>query len=95
MIIKGDGITLYVDPYVSGDLDSGDWRRTFPAPIEPGDILGADLCLITHEHDDHMDGGTLPYFHRQNPAAPIVAPALLQAGFAGDGDCGPANLGGR
>ncbi|CAM4424460.1 MBL fold metallo-hydrolase [Paenibacillus macerans] len=78
VIIKGDGITLYVDPYVSGDLDSGDWRRTFPAPIEPGDILGADLCLITHEHDDHMDGGTLPYFHRQNPAAPIVAPACCK-----------------
>lgn len=40
VIIKGDGITLYVDPYVSGDLDSGDWRRTFPARSNRGIFWG-------------------------------------------------------
>lgn len=75
VIVKGEGITVYVDPYVSGDLDGGDWRRAFPAPIAPEEIQGVDLCLITHEHDDHMDAGTLPWLHRNSPAAPIVAPA--------------------
>ncbi|MGG6311893.1 MBL fold metallo-hydrolase [Paenibacillus macerans] len=87
VIIKGDGITVYVDPYVSGDLDDGDWRRTYPAPITPEDIQGVDLCLITHEHNDHMDANTLPSLHRQNPEVPIVAPvcckpALREMGIA-------------
>ncbi|WP_068783567.1 MBL fold metallo-hydrolase [Paenibacillus phocaensis] len=79
VIVKGDGITIYVDPYLSGDLDAGDWRRTFPAPIAPEEIAGVDLCLITHEHDDHMDVKTLPWLHRSSPAAPILAPASCRA----------------
>lgn len=90
VIVKGDGITVYVDPYLSGDLDSGDWRRTFPAPIAPEEIQGVDLCLITHEHDDHMDAKTLPWLHRSSPEAPIVAPAcckpaLLEMGIPAAG----------
>lgn len=85
VIIKGDGITVYVDPYVSGDLDDGDWKRAYPAPIAPEDIIGADLCLITHEHGDHMDAGTLPFFHQQNPGAPILAPACCKPALVGMG----------
>lgn len=75
VIIKGDGVTVYVDPYVSDHLDL---PRTYPAPIAPEDITGADLCLITHEHVDHMDAGTLPIFHRQNKEALIMAPACCK-----------------
>ncbi|MGN8772391.1 MBL fold metallo-hydrolase [Paenibacillus barengoltzii] len=87
VIVKGDGITIYVDPYLSGDLDDGDWRRAFPAPIAPEEIEGVQLCLITHEHDDHMDARTLPWLHRSSPEAPIVAPAcckpaLLEMGIS-------------
>ncbi|WP_059040817.1 MBL fold metallo-hydrolase [Paenibacillus rubinfantis] len=78
VVVKGDGITIYVDPYLSGDLDDGDWRRTFPAPILPEEIQGVQLCLITHEHDDHMDARTLPWLHRSCPGAPILAPASCQ-----------------
>ncbi|MUG88139.1 MBL fold metallo-hydrolase [Paenibacillus timonensis] len=90
VIVKGDGVTIYVDPYFSGDLDDGDWRRTFPAPITPEEIQGVDLCLITHEHDDHMDAKTLPWLHRSSPKAPIVAPAcckpaLLEMGISASG----------
>lgn len=90
VIVKGDGITVYVDPYVSGDLDGGDWRRIFPAPIAPEEIQGVNLCLITHEHDDHMDARTLPWLHRSSPKAPIVAPAsckpaLLEMGIPASG----------
>ncbi|MFD3259841.1 MBL fold metallo-hydrolase [Paenibacillus lentus] len=75
VIIKGDGVTVYVDPYVSDHLDL---PRTYPAPITPEDIIGADLCLITHKHVDHMDAGTLPIFHRQNKEALIMAPACCK-----------------
>lgn len=78
VVVKGDGITIYVDPYLSGDLDDGDWRRTFPAPIAPEELEGVQLGLITHEHDDHMDVRTLPWLHRSSPGAPIVAPACCK-----------------
>lgn len=79
VIIRGDGITVYIDPYVSNYMGKmGGLSRTYPAPITPEDITGADLCLITHEHGDHMDAGTLPIFHRQNRNALIVAPACCK-----------------
>lgn len=87
VIIKGDGVTVYIDPYVSDFLDRNWPVRSYPAPITPEDITGADLCLITHEHDDHMDEGTLTVFHAQNGHSPILAPAccrqeLLRMGIA-------------
>ncbi|WP_410772207.1 MBL fold metallo-hydrolase [Fontibacillus sp. BL9] len=78
VIIKGDGVTVYIDPYVSDYLDKNGPVRSYPAPIVPEDIVGADLCLITHEHEDHMDAGTLPAFHEQNGRAPIMAPACCK-----------------
>lgn len=87
VIIKGDGVTVYIDPYVSDFLDRNGPVRSYPAPITPEDITGADLCLITHEHDDHMDEGTLTVFHAQNGHAPVLSPAccrqeLLRMGIA-------------
>lgn len=78
VIIKGDGITVYIDPYVSDFLDRNGPVRSYPAPIVPEDITQADLCLITHGHDDHMDEGTLTVFHTQNKQAPIIAPACCR-----------------
>lgn len=78
VIVKGDGVTVYIDPYVSNYLDKNGPVRSYPAPIVPEDITGADLCLITHEHVDHMDAGTLPIFHEQNSGAPIMAPACCK-----------------
>lgn len=79
VIIKGDGVTVYIDPYLSDYLErNSDLTRTYPAPISPEDIEGADLCLITHDHGDHMDPGTLPIFHRQNKNALIIAPACCK-----------------
>jgi L-ascorbate metabolism protein UlaG (beta-lactamase superfamily) len=78
VIIKGDGVTIYIDPYVSDYLDNKGVVRSYPAPIVPEDITGADFCLITHEHEDHMDEGTLPIFHKHNSKAPIMAPACCR-----------------
>jgi len=79
VIIKGDGVTLYIDPYVSDYLErTAGAVRTYPAPITPEDITNADACLITHEHEDHLDAGTVPVLAAQNPNAFIMAPAACR-----------------
>jgi len=71
VIIKGDGVTVYIDPYVSPNPE-----RNFPAPIAPEDITNADVCLITHDHDDHLDKGTIPVLSRNNPLVKVMAPGV-------------------
>lgn len=73
VIIKGDGVTVYIDPYVSPNPD-----RTYPAPVAPEDIAGADVCLITHDHSDHLDQGALPQIMRNNPSIKVMAPAVCK-----------------
>ncbi|GGD94047.1 MBL fold metallo-hydrolase [Paenibacillus nasutitermitis] len=80
VIIKGDGITIYVDPFVSDYLEvNSGLKRTYPAPIVPTDITNADVCLITHEHGDHLDPGTIPHLAANNPDAVFIAPAACRA----------------
>ncbi|GAE05758.1 MBL fold metallo-hydrolase [Paenibacillus sp. JCM 10914] len=60
VVIKGGEHVLYVDPYMSGELErKAGFQRAFPAPLHPEHIDNADIVLITHEHDDHMDLGTI------------------------------------
>ncbi|WP_138493084.1 MBL fold metallo-hydrolase [Paenibacillus pinistramenti] len=70
VIVKGGGVTVYIDPFVSEFEE-----RTYPAPIAPEHINNADLCLITHEHIDHLDPATLSVLVRNNPSVQMVAPA--------------------
>jgi L-ascorbate 6-phosphate lactonase len=74
VIIKGDGVTLYIDPYVSENAE-----RTYPPPVAPEDIDNADVCLITHEHEDHLDQGAIPQMMDNNPAVKVMAPAVCKA----------------
>jgi len=79
VIIKGDDVTLYIDPYVSDHLEkSAGITRTYPALISPEDIINADGCLITHEHEDHLDRGAVHPLAAQNPGAFIMAPAACR-----------------
>ncbi|WP_379133957.1 MBL fold metallo-hydrolase [Paenibacillus sp. sgz500958] len=73
VIIKGDGVTVYIDPYVSENPD-----RNFPPPIQPEDITGADVCLITHDHSDHLDRGSIPHMVHNNPSMKIMAPVICR-----------------
>ncbi|OPH54847.1 MBL fold metallo-hydrolase [Paenibacillus ferrarius] len=78
VIVKGAGITVYIDPFVSDDLEKQGTRRLYQPPITPEAITNADLCLITHEHADHLDPGTLRVLMRQNEKALVVAPAVCR-----------------
>ncbi|UKS25470.1 MBL fold metallo-hydrolase [Paenibacillus sp. HWE-109] len=78
VIIKGAGITIYIDPFVSDDLENQGVKRMYQPPITPEAITNADLCLITHEHEDHLDPGTLRVVVKQNEKALMIAPAACR-----------------
>jgi len=50
-VIKGRAGTVVVDPYLSDSIK--EFARLFPVPIAPAEIVGIDLILSTHIHEDH------------------------------------------
>ena len=57
--IRCGDTTVVLDPYLSYSCEeSGGHTRLAPAPIDPNG-LHADLFVITHDHMDHLDEGTL------------------------------------
>ena len=87
--IKGPEGVLYVDPYLTdSDGEGGTLERTFPPPLRPEDVTDADAVLLTHDHIDHTDPGTLLPISEASPAARFVAPftardRLVEAGLDG------------
>src|SRR5690606_1942716 len=68
VIVKGAGVTVYIDPYFSDFAEKQHGiQRLYPQLLQPEEIVNADLCLITHEHDDHLDQGTIPAMVRNRP----------------------------
>jgi L-ascorbate metabolism protein UlaG (beta-lactamase superfamily) len=56
------GKIVYVDPYLSDALDRFySWKRlpTSPIPFPPSEVV-ADLVLVTHAHEDHLDLDAIP-----------------------------------
>jgi hypothetical protein len=54
--IRGPEGAIYLDPYLTdSDGSGGRLERSFPPPLEPGEVTNADLVLVTHEHVDHFD----------------------------------------
>ncbi|TVY03976.1 MBL fold metallo-hydrolase [Paenibacillus cremeus] len=73
VVIKGGETTVYIDPYMSDNA-----KRTYSPPLRPEDITNATYCLITHEHGDHLDSGTIPQVAVNNPAATFMAPGFCR-----------------
>ncbi|TBL81991.1 MBL fold metallo-hydrolase [Paenibacillus thalictri] len=76
--IKGRRTVIHVDPFYSDFLEQQGVHRTYPAPLRPEDVTIADLCLITHEHEDHLDPWTLKAIASQCPEARFMAPAICR-----------------
>ena len=86
VVLKGGEVVIYIDPYMSADLErKAGFQRAFPAPLQPEHITNANMVLITHEHDDHMDLGTIAVIAKQNPATAFVAPACCHEAMRGVG----------
>ena len=83
------GPTVVVDPYLtdSAGRDAPRLSRRFPPPFPPEE-LSADLVLITHNHIDHLDPGTLAPSPALKSAvfcgSPVTCAALEKLGVASD-----------
>jgi L-ascorbate metabolism protein UlaG (beta-lactamase superfamily) len=91
-LLRGGGLTLLVDPYLSDSLAEKyrgtalPHRRMMPAPIEIADLPPVDLVLCTHAHTDHMDPGTLRPLLARQPGARILCPRAKRQEASARGD---------
>ena len=79
-VLRSADRTVAVDPWLSDWLERRERNprlRARPAPMVPASLVGLDLVLITHEHPDHLDPGTVPIVAQRNPDARWVVPAPL------------------
>lgn len=58
-LIHCGGVAICLDPYLSDSCEkSGGHTRIAPPPIDPA-LIDADVFVISHDHMDHLDEGTL------------------------------------
>ena len=71
-VIEAGNARLLVDPFF-GEHEA---RRFAPLPI---DVYGAriDRVLVTHEHSDHLDPGSLRGIAERSAGVAVIAPAPL------------------
>lgn len=79
VVLKGRQTIIHIDPFHSDFLDHTQGvKRVYPSLLRPEDITLADLCLITHEHEDHLDPWTLKAIASQCPQTTFMAPAFCR-----------------
>lgn len=77
--VKGSETVIHIDPFYSDYLEERGVKRAYPALLRPEDITVADFCLITHEHEDHLDPWTLKVMAEQCPETRFMAPLSCRA----------------
>ena len=61
-------VQIFVDPYLSHSLEeSAGWRRWFEPPLRPEEAR-PDVVVFTHDHQDHLDPGTVPALAQHSDA---------------------------
>jgi len=94
-LFQHDGISVAIDPYLSysGDLAPGSpenfWRRNYPPPVLPSEMVNVDLVLCTHDHLDHTDPETLLGIADASPRCDFAGPrssvaTMIRAGLSPD-----------
>jgi L-ascorbate 6-phosphate lactonase len=80
-IVKTPGGKLVaLDPYLSnsckaiGDQCGYDLDRLVPPPIAGADLVGVDLYVMTHSHQDHLDPETVAAYRAAGGRGPYLAP---------------------
>jgi L-ascorbate 6-phosphate lactonase len=69
----GRTTTAWIDPYLAPNPG-----RRYPPLLAPEEVPEADLVLITHEHEDHLDPFTVAGLARACPGAVFVAPPVCR-----------------
>ncbi|NBD23370.1 MBL fold metallo-hydrolase [Paenibacillus glycinis] len=91
VIVRRGGFKLAIDPFLTENADPAptEWVRRYPPPVDPGKLHDLNLVLITHEHSDHLDPGTLLAIAQASPACRFAGPSacagiLKEIGIAED-----------
>lgn len=93
-VIKGDGLVIYLDPYLSTRLERMTANavpekrhvRLWAIPVAPEEISNADYVICSHDHGDHLDPETLAPLYQASPNVRFVIPntareRLIQLGI--------------
>ncbi|TFJ92091.1 MBL fold metallo-hydrolase [Lentibacillus salicampi] len=76
MIIQGKQDTLVIDPYLSDYAEKNyGLERTYQPFYKPDDLKGVDYYMITHDHADHLDPGTVSICAEMSPETIFIAPS--------------------
>lgn len=73
------GKIVAIDPYLSNScrqaaMEGGfDMDRQTPPPMAASDLVGIDLYLLTHSHQDHLDPDTLRPYLQAGGRGPFVS----------------------
>ena len=83
-LFRHGNMSFIIDPYLSDSL-AVKYRdkpfkhtRMMPVPIDPAALSGIDWIFCSHQHTDHMDGGTLPDLMAASPDCRIMAPMATE-----------------
>ncbi len=93
VVLRTERWTVYIDPYLSDFVERVTRSRgepavrRYPSLVDPAVVRNADLVLVTHDHEDHLDLDTLPIVARASPQARFVLPGrsariLAETGIA-------------
>lgn len=87
VILRKNDIAIAIDPYLTDSVDQlsgppeGFWVRRYAPPVKPETLTDVDLVLITHEHLDHMDPGSLRAIAEASPKCRFGAPKCCLSAF--------------
>jgi L-ascorbate 6-phosphate lactonase len=79
-VLKTHKLTLYIDPYLSRYAERitkgkvNEHVRISQPPMEPDEVINADLVLCTHDHVDHIDPEGIPSIAKASPYAQFLIP---------------------
>lgn len=70
-----------MDPYLSNVCSQSiGYHRVVPPPVEPSGVV-SDYILVTHEHRDHLDDGSIPEIAAKNPLLTLIGPPACISRF--------------
>ncbi len=87
-LLQFKGLNILTDPHLTERASPFSWigpKRQAPVPIEMEQLPAIDVLLISHDHYDALDTGTIELVlaHNQQYPLTIIVPLGLKAWFAG------------
>ncbi|MEB3102459.1 MBL fold metallo-hydrolase [Ferviditalea candida] len=79
-VLKLNGKIIYLDPYFSNwceEISQGGpvvFKRLHPPVLQPESVTNADIILVSHDHEDHLDKKSFPSMMLSSPHAQAVLP---------------------